>query len=363
MHDNINHFTDTMIKQTIEKNKIMGIDQYNKEELEYAECYAKFLIALYYKDKSKKEKSYRETAKKYINYMLNLANENEEFIYWGLPFNWGGTKNNEGFLITTSFCLKALYLWYKEGVFKDKNIIRKSINWCMALHDADDHGFYYSPKLKQNIYNATAVACGVLSMTEEFLTLNERNKIEKVISSLIGLQKNGYWNYSSVKEDVDLLHQCYTCEGMFDNFYVNKNLEVLNSAIEGVKFLNANKNFTFIERYLFKLSDSESLQVRLKHRLLKIYSLFMDDNKRFRKTRAWSYASFIRTLIYSYYFTNDQNYKVVLEETLSYVFNNIIIDENIVFQAGEECVYIRNSYHVLEALCFYEYFIETGEIR
>jgi len=366
MHKFVEEFTDRMIKDTIKNDKIFGVDQYNNQKLEYPECYSKFLISLYYKNKIHKDEVYKEYAKKYIEYMLNLANETDDYIYWGLPYNWGETKVEDGFLLTTAFCLKSLCLWYKEGVFTDEKIIQKVINWCMALlhnNNDDEYGFYYSKKLKQNIYNATSIACGVLATNNEFLSPIESKKLEKVISTLIKVQKSGYWNYSSVKVDVDLLHQCYTCEGIFEYYNKTKNEIALNSATSGIDFLIQNEKFINIERYLFNLSDPEKFNVRFKYLLLKMYSKTRENEKRFTKTRAWSYGAYVRTLIYSYYFTNNRKYKTRLEEILIHVEKNIIKDGNVLFQSGGNNVYVRNSYHLLESLCLFEYFNTTGEIE
>ncbi len=356
-------FTDDLIKIVFKNGKILGYDQYNNCQLEYAECYAKLLISLYYKYKTYKENFYKDQAAEYIEYMLSLSKETKEYIYWGLPYNWGNTTTCDGFIITTAFCLKSLYLWYSEGVFKEKDKIRKSINWCMSLYTENGEcGLFYSNKLNKNIYNATSITCGVLALTKEFMSDDEMKCIDKIMGSLVNVQKNGYWNYSLNKVDVDLLHQCYTCEGMFEYLHALNDEKVLNSVIKGVDFITSNIKFLNIERYFFKLSDPENFKTRIKHLLLKIYCTIKRDERRCPKTRAWSYAAYIRTLIHSYIFTNNSIYRYNLENTIEYVNENILKNHTVLFKAGVSDTYVRNTYHMLEALCYYECFMVNGEV-
>lgn len=366
MVDKYKDIVEAMINATIRNGRITGLDQYCQSEEEYPECYAKFIMTLYYKYKLTEDKYYYELAKKYLEYMIQLKNQHNNYVFWGLPFNWGATSNKDGFLLTTSFCIKAMYLWYKEGIIEHLEILKNSIHWCFTLICDDDNnltkGFYYSPNLQENIYNATAIACGILSMCKELLSDEEKALLHQVAIGIEQCEKNGYWNYSFHKEDVDLLHQCYISEGMFDYGYMNRDEKAIKTAISGVDFTIKEKNFIKIERYLFKFRDKENLKTKIKYMILRILYKGNFQQHRFEKPRAWSYGAYVRTLAESYYFSKDEKYLLKLNEVLDHVFLNIIKDEKVMFKEESQHVYVRNTYHLIEALTLMEYILKKGTL-
>lgn len=362
MIKNIEAITDFLIDESISNIRIVGKDQYSDLNLEYPECYAMFIISLNYKYRITNNVWYRDQAEKYIGFLLELANKTDEEIWWGLPFDWGDTKTSDGFLITTAFCLKALYVWYEDGVFTDNDTIKKVLRYCFSLYcENGEDGFCYSRKLNKNIYNATSIAVGVMAQAKEFLSSKQIVKLNKSVDTLIASQKHGYWNYSNEKVDVDLLHQCYTCEGIFE--YANRfdSHEALKAALTGVDFIVDNMNVEKMERYLFKLSDPEKKTTKLKYLLLRAYSILNTEDIRFSKPRAWSFGAYIRVLIYSYSFSKEKKYLKVLNDLISYFNSNLILDKSILFSVNSKDSYVRNTFHILHSLCQYEFFISNGE--
>ena len=194
-----------------------GIDEYNCNTLEYSECYAKQLIILRNLYDFNKDLKYLDQAKKILETIINSGIENERSICWGLPYEWHGNSINDGFLITTCFCIDGISRW--TDLFEGYNeYIKKAINWCFALLFYDDnleeYAFFYAPKIKKNIYNATSIAFGIISKFNNLFTQENKNKLASVMMGIHKALKNGYWNYSQDIPEVDLLHQSYTIEGL-----------------------------------------------------------------------------------------------------------------------------------------------------
>lgn len=347
------------IKQVIEENEktliIKGVDQYSKEPLEYPECYAKFLIGISSLYRLSKDKNIMNLAKNKIERMLELGNVKTNMIWWGLPFDWKLTKKEDGFLITTSFCLKALILWRENGIDGLDKMISMSVRWIKNLYFENEMeaGFYYSPKLRSNIYNATAVALGVLCSDEE-IYMESKMDLSKVFNTLKNCQKSGYWNYSKTTVDVDLLHQCYTVEGIKD--YSMKTDNNISSMVshDGYRFVLTNWKVLNNERYLFKINDSEKYTTLLKHQILNTF--FKNDTRRFTPVRTWTIAALLRMLIT---FSEDkenitQVIKIIEDEIINDDFS---IENSLSLKNTHKIEYSRNKYHLFESLCLYKSWI------
>lgn len=336
---------------------IYGVDEYFEPECEYPEVYAKFAIALFHKWEKKHEQRYKERAYKYLERMCELGIETEKWFYWGLPFDWGNTKKSDGFLITTCFCLQALNIWDNK---QWKNIIKKAKAWCFTLvFDCSDGeaGIFYSPKLRQNIYNATAMACGTLLECERG---EDKGKtvIFKVLEQIIRKQKaRGYWNYSDEKCDVDLLHQSYTVEGLIRSYpYIcdlKLKIKVKESIDKGMQFL-VKRLYLDIdkgERYLFVLSDEEKAGIKFKHCCLRCLRWIYKNEEHFPATRCWSYAALLRCLYYAEHYM-DMKYKKEMGMCLEKIHTNLFVKSYFKYNRNDRRKFIRHQAHMVEALSY-----------
>ncbi len=336
-----------------------GTDEYCSLECEYPEVYAKVSIGLFYKWKMSQEEKYKDKAKLLLNRMSELAIKSDETACWGLPFDWGDTRKDDGFLITTCFCIQALNLWNFKQTQKLKE---QAINWCFTLVkeniDSADVDIFYSPKLKINIYNATSLACGTLLECNE-LSKKQLDILYRAVKTLIFKQKKeGYWNYSSEKDDVDTLHQSYTVEGLI-RCYPHIEEQALKKALlktirRGEKFL-VFKLWTQkeTERYLFSLTNNEKKSVKLKHLFLKIFRWLNIGRKHFPEKRCWSYAAYLR--VQYYYAQNiEQIYSCEIKECLKKITAELFCNTYMKYTKNNNKNFIRHQAHMIEGLAYVE---------
>ena len=336
---------------------ICGLDEYSEIEYEYPEVYAKFSVALFNKWTKTQDKKYRETAYEYLERMCKLGIETERWAYWGLPFDWGNTEKKDGFLITTCFCVQALNIC-NDGRWN--NLIRKAIAWCLTLISTSKSGqveMFYSPKLKQNIYNASAMACGTLLSCRDLKT-NDRKLLYKVLEYIVKKQKKGgYWNYSDIKCDVDLLHQSYTVEGLMRSYlYIDEPelKRITREAIEkGVNFLivQLQENIDKSERYLFRITDDEKGLIKIKHLCLRCMEKIVPKARRFPFTRCWSYAALLRVLYYGEYIM-DLNCKKEITLCLEKIQKDLFAETYFKYSRNCDKNFVRHQAHMVEALSY-----------
>ncbi|MDY0278544.1 MAG: hypothetical protein RBQ97_10735 [Acholeplasma sp.] len=357
----VHEILDVLIENLTEQDIILGYDQYSSDKLEYPECYAMLITTLFYKYQLTNDDYYWKKAESYINRLKEISLSEDSHIWWGLPFNWGETNKCDGFLITTSFVLNSLSLWYNTGKYLDFSLIKGASNWILSLFVSNDtHGFYYSKKLRTNIYNATSIAIGSLSQISNLLSNEDRDRLHLAASSLVSIQKSGYWNYSKNNSEVDLLHQSYTCEGLFQYSSVFNNENTLKSAIYGVNFIMNKLKVNRIERYLFSLRDKEKIRTKIKHLIIKILYIIDPNNFRFSRPRAWSYAAYIRVLIYTVKYDENPLIRNRLIHIIEFVHDKILSDTYVRYSENSPIRYVRNECHMLASLAMYEYYIETG---
>lgn len=335
---------------------ICGVDEYFGFECEYPEVYAKFSIALFKKWEKTYNQKYKESAYRYLERMCELGIETEEWMYWGLPFDWGGTKKEDGFLITTCFCIQALNIWEDD---QWEHIIEKAKSWCFTLASIYPNGqaeIFYSPKLEQHIYNASSMACGTLLECTK-LAPEDKNIVYKVLDCIIYKQKrNGYWNYSDQKCDVDLVHQSYTVEGLIRSYPYISDPELKNnvkiSIDKGLKFLlNQLPVNAKSERYLFRLLDEEKLGIKIKHLFLRCLRKLHDDEHHFPSIRCWSYAALLRVLCYGECFIGEQ-YGKEIDMCLNQIHNDLFTGIYFKYKKNADRNFIRHQAHMVEALSY-----------
>ncbi len=187
----------------------------------------------------------------------------------------------------------------------------------------------------------------------------EKERLDRIILYIQSEQKRGYWNYSKSKVDVDLLHQCYTCEGILDYGKVTGNNDLLCTAIHGVKFVMNNIPFFETERYLFNIHDNENVLILCKHVILRGYQRFFPENWRFTKTRIWSLAALLRVLVTCWVETRELFYEEYADSLVRHIMKEIS-DSKKHLLVGNNNLHIRNTYHLLEALSFYLNVKEVG---
>ncbi|MBT1247686.1 MULTISPECIES: hypothetical protein [unclassified Thermosipho (in: thermotogales)] len=356
-------FVITNLEKLNENEPVLGKDEYFKsEKLEYPEVYAMIVLSYYYLFKKEKDNKWKKKAEKFIDRLISLSIKEDNTICWGLPYDWGVTEKNDGFLITTVFSLRALAKWNSEFSYKYSDVIEKAINWIFGLlyydENIKENAFYYSPKLKENIYNATSLACGILLESGQYLWKRQKENLISVVMGLIKVQnKKGFWKYSINNPTVDLLHQSYTCEGLLlSASRLKRDLKekVLKSAIKGVEFMDKYMFNSYIETYFFRLFDNVEFGVKLKHLLFRIFF-----KKKFRLSRAWSFGAFLRvhTLLEAFGIT----LPIKLEEILKTIESQLFQNGNFRYNKLDDSVYIRQQAHVWYSLVNYLYFRDMEE--
>lgn len=353
----VDELIEKIVKETLENRNIKGLNQYSNKKLEYPECYAFFIKSLKYLYLISKNSKYKEEAAIFIEILFEMAYEDSEEMWWGLPFNWGKTCKEDGFLITTIFCFDAIKEWDEIIEIKKIDKMKKILNYVFSLVNKEKNGINYSKKLKTHIYNASSLTVGVLSKYNEILNNNQKLILFNVANNISTLQKDGYWNYSASKCDVDLLHQCYTCEGLLEYGKNNKNSYVLSKAIQGTDFIINKMQYKEMERYIFRFTDLESLNTKIKYLILRGIRFMNINSTRFHPPRAWSLAAMMRLLISTYQITNDKKYLKELKNLIDHIEENIIKNNSIKFSKISEENYIRNTYHMLYSLLQYKYFL------
>lgn len=325
-----------------------GKDEYNNKELIYPEALAKFLIGAKYRNLV-------IDYEKEINKLLKLKNNKYEEFTWGLPFIFKEKK--ESFLVTNSICLEALIELKKSNLIKieECEIIKSNFQWLFKnCYESGNNYFFYSPHIKENIYNAYSKILWILYEYEKLLTDEEIIIRNRILESLLEKQDlNGAWDYSDNRGHIDFLHSCYILEGLLKIYKYLPEEKIKLSIERGLKFLE--KKFInselIPEYYLTTLLD------------LKIYPLkriIIDMMRKIKHgkiidSRIWSYAAGIRVYILAAQLLN-LKYEISLEKLIEKVEKKYWNKdkEYYNYRYKDTSNYIRHQSHIYEALAKYD---------
>lgn len=358
------------LKKLSENKEIKGFDEYARDKkLEYPEVYSRLALSYFYLFKLYNDDEWKQRAIKIIEKLISLSKEKNDTIYWGLPFDWKETKKDDGFLITTVFSLQALIKWDNETKGKYTRFIEKTINWIFSLLQYDENlkekAFYYSPKLKENIYNATSLACGILWEAERYLSEEQKRSLISVVRGLIKAQnKKGFWRYSKLNSTVDLLHQSYTCEGLLMSVPKLKDEikeKAFESAVKGVEFMDKYMYNSDFENYLYGLFDHVEFNIKVKHFLFRVLKNVDRFKNKFKKVRAWSYAAFLRVHALLEFFKYEGENLISTDEIIERIEKDIFNDEYFKYNKLDNSRFIRQEAHVWFSLIFYLYLKKEWE--
>lgn len=340
-----------------------GYDEYSRDRiLDYPEAYAKYAIGLQYLYRYYGSKDFLDIGLNNLEWLMNNSIKRYDRYCWGLPYDWHTTKSNDGYLITTIFCLEAFYAYAKD--FPDKNfstIIDSGIRWVFdenkGVLKGDYYFFNYSPKLT-DIYipNAVAKAVGFLAKYMDGLVIEERSYVNKAKEYLVASQnRDGSWYYSDTRYHVDLLHMAYTAQGLIDYYKasggkacfgaINKSLGYITSNL--IKPDGSGKEVGFLK--LSDITRDNTLTV-IKHQVMK--SLFLAGIWAHKnpETRLWGYAAAVKA--YTSYGSLDKSSLNQAIGISHYVIGNLQDKAGyFYYRKNEKLCFIRHQSHIFESLC------------
>jgi hypothetical protein len=318
-----------------------GIDPYfDSKPLDYPMAYSLYVkgfIEMYKFTKSK------EWIKKAINaqkilYKIKLKKQNS----WGLPFIWEN-RGNEPYLITTAFVGHSfldLYETLKEEEYIDR--VSEIINWMINSlgYDKTTEGicFWYSPKVKKHVINASAEATGLLARWEY---LNEKKNInlkEIISDSLKYITKkqltNYMWDYYGESDEPNSIID-------FHNNYIIESNCYLRDYYDESK-IDQMLKYPFFAICKNLLNNNGSLKINLNKTI---------------EARLWAYGAFLYTGIELLNILKNEEDRFELKKILGllvkYIFSNLYSKKMNGFKYKSdkpETKYVRHASHMYYAL-------------
>jgi len=217
-----------------------GIDTYNKFETQHAMAEAKYLecVSSLYRCSLISKDNVIKKIDLSLKRLENIAIQHFQGTYsWGLGFSYKEYTSFEPFLITSSLVLRALQSIDRIGLGSNDIEVKavKGLNLWMnhytinmgPSHD-DTIMPYYSPNLKEPIFNAAAYGLATLKNNSSIDFLFDLDKSLKwMYSQYI---PNLGWAYDTKSNVIDLLHQGYLLNAFLDA-YGGKKVEDIGVSI------------------------------------------------------------------------------------------------------------------------------------
>jgi hypothetical protein len=159
-----------------------------------------------------------------------------EYIFWGLNFNYKNYTANEKYLITTAIIVQSLHelsdFIQEDSLKKLSTQSLRSLEYWLLNKKIDCKFFKYGvPRYSDNIiepiYNAGAYAFSIIIKYSNNITL--KNIANKYMQELSKKAIFGFgWTYSPNSNIIDLLHVCYVSNAYITCSELNSDKEMIN---------------------------------------------------------------------------------------------------------------------------------------
>lgn len=352
------YFNINVLLNKYEQSEGCSIDYYHDISINHSMADAKFIssISTLYEIGKITLQQYKKLLTPIIDRLTsNCIKIAPDKIAFGLGFPHNNLPKDEPYLITSSIVLQSLY--------STPNIVQKE----QKVHELINNGLQglkkiffgtmlannnsikmptYSPKLNCFIYNAAAYGASVLIQSGR---INNREIVlaNKVISSVLNsFQEDIGWQYSKSNNIVDLIHQCYIVNALF-----NMTHEALaNSKYVLSIFSTFSPHGEVYDRS--KLYKEPELKEILNKKVIGIRKIgnnyLINDNK---NARLWSISEFLLLTCNAAIYHKSDKSKFLFYHSLAHDLYQKVVD--IINSQNIENKYLRHTMHALDALCKY----------